>query len=109
MLYHHHCRVVGSRVHSATGHGHWGGRMRGVTGLTSCCQWVVGKPLDTTLGVGKRSLTCRTAGSGSGVPGPARKQGWLALRLLDIQELLDALEELRVEWGTVPLYPAGWI
>jgi hypothetical protein len=36
----------------------------------------VRKPWDTTPGVWKQSLSCRAAGAGSGVPGPARSLGW---------------------------------
>ena len=45
-----------------------------------------------------------TAGAGSGIPGLHGGWGHLVLRLLGTQVLLNAVEELRMEWG-----PASWI
>ena len=61
--------------------------------------WVVGKPGDTAPGVGKHSLRCGTAGTGSGVPRPARRPGHLCLRISDTHALLEAAEMLRMVWG----------
>lgn len=53
---------------------------------------------DTAPGSGEaQSEVPGAAGAGSGVPGPAGRPGHLVLRLLDIQALLEAMEELRTE------------
>ena len=67
-------------------------------GLGRC--WAVEKLWNTSLEVGKCSRRYRTVGAAlgvAGVPGLARRPGCLVLRLLDIQALLEALEELRTE------------
>jgi hypothetical protein len=53
----------------------------------------MGKPRDTAPRVGRHGVRCGTAGDSLGVPGP------LALRLSNTQAALDAVEELRIEWG----------
>jgi hypothetical protein len=69
--------------------------------------WNIGRSLDTPLGVRKCSLRHRRARAGKKMWGsPGLQGGWghLVLRFLDIQALMEAKEELRMEWG-----PAGWI
>lgn len=60
-----------------------------------------GKPQDTALGVGKHSPRCRTAGDAQRSLGLQGGQGRLGLRLSDTHEPLDAVEELRIEWGPI--------
>lgn len=38
------------------------------------CVWAIGKPQDTAPGVGKHSMRCRTARTGTRVPGPQMRQ-----------------------------------
>lgn len=85
------------------GSGHWGGGMQSFdcTDPTLALRGVEGsgyvKPWDPTPGrVGKHSLRfLGTSEVGSGIPDLHGSQGHEVLRLLGIQKLLDALEELR--------------
>lgn len=65
-----------------------------------------GKPLDTAPGVGEHSV--RSGGQvelAQGSPGLQGGHRHLLLKLLDTQAPLDAMGELRMEWGG----GAGWI
>jgi len=66
--------------------------------------WSVGKPQDTTLGMGKHSMRCEQPELPQGSLGLLR--GWerLVLGPSGIQVPLDDVEELRTEWE-----PACWI
>lgn len=75
----------GYRICSATGLGRSerlnAGSDRTYSMLSQRRCWAIGKPWDTALEVGKHNVRYRTARDGLGI---------LVLRLLDIQELLEA-------------------
>lgn len=102
------CRVMGSHIRSATGLGcsrgsllclpHSGASLAGIGPPVS--------PEDITMVMGKHSLRPRTAWAGSGVPRPARRPGYLVLRISETQVPLGAAEELRAE-GPCPQAGSG--
>lgn len=68
--------------------------------------WVIGKPWDTTLGVGKFSLRHKAAGAGLGVSRPAMRPGLSGSQTLGHLGAtgICGRAENTTEWGLM-----GWI
>lgn len=92
------CRVNGSRVCSATGLDHLGRQDAGIM-IILCCQWADVRLWEAARycsgGVKAQSVVQDTVRAGREFPGLQGGQGSLVLRLLGIQVLLEATEELR--------------